>query len=124
MTGVRVVDRESQVVGFDRSLSAAAFANDHDLGEVVEGMTFGVAIMSASAPHGGERHLGGDEVPYLIDGSAKLVFPDDSEPDVEMRSGDVVIVPRGLWHCVEIVDPCHFVYLTPGHGNEIGPQSR
>ena len=123
MTRVRRIDIGSQVVGFDRDLLAAAFTNEHDVGDVVEGMTFGVAFMSENAPHGGERHLGGDEVLYLVEGRARIVFTDDPEPDVEMRPGDVVVVPKGLWHRVDILEPCHIVYLVPGHGNEVRPPS-
>ena len=121
MPGARKVDRETQVVGYDRKLAASLYTNEHELGEPVEGLTFGVAIMSENAPHGGERHKGGDEVLYLIDGRARLIFTDDPEPDVELRPGDVVVVPKGLWHRVEIIEPCHLVYLTPGHGNEVRP---
>ena len=119
--GAQKVDPKTQIVGFDSDLAAALCANGHELSEPIEGMTFGVATMSEDAPHGGERHLGGDELLYLVHGRARLVFTDDPLPDVEMRSGDVFVVPRGLWHRVEILDPCHFVYLTPGHRNEIRP---
>ena len=77
--------------------------------------------MSENAPHGGERHPAGDEVLYLVDGKAKLIFTDDAEPDVGLESGDMVVVPKGAWHRVEIVKPCHFVYLTPASNNEIRP---
>ena len=117
--GARKIDQETQIVGFDRELAAIQCPNEHELSEPVEGITFGVAIMFEDAPHGGERHLGGDEVLYLIEGRARLIFTDDPEPDVAIRSGDAVVVPKGLWHRVEILDTCHFVYLTPGHGNEI-----
>lgn len=115
------VDPKTQVVGFDGSLTARAQADEHDPVEPLDGMTFGVAVMSGDAPHGGERHSGGDEVLYLIDGKARIVYTDDPEPDVVMMPGDVVIVPRGLWHRVEILEPCHLVYLTPGRGNEVRP---
>ena len=121
MPKTRRVNPDSHVIGFDGDLNASTYANEHDLSEPVEGMTFGVALMSRNAPHGGERHLGGDEVLYLIAGRARLVYPDDPEPDVELWPGDVVVVPRGLWHRVEILEPCHLVYMTPGHGNEVRP---
>lgn len=124
MVGTRKVDPESQIIGFDSNLSASQYASAHDLDEHIEGMTFGVAIMSENAPHDGERHLAGDEVLYLVDGRARLVFTNGSEPDVDLRSGDVIVVPKGLWHRVEIIEPCHFVYLTPGHGNEVRPQAQ
>lgn len=123
MPGAIKVDRNTQIIGFDDRLSASTYANEHELREAVDGITFGVAFMSENAPHGGERHLGGDEVLYLIDGKARLIFTDDAEPDVDLRSGDVVVVPKGLWHCVEILEPCHFVYLTPGHSNEVRQSS-
>lgn len=119
MPGARRIDPKTHIVGFDRKLSARPQTNEHDPSVPVEGMTFGVAVMSENAPHGGERHLGGDEVLYLIEGRAKLVFTDDPEPDVDLKSGDVVIVPKGLWHRVEILEQCHFVYLTPGPKNEV-----
>lgn len=123
MPSARRVDPKTRIVGFDSNLTAREYANEHDLSEPVEGMTFGVAVMAENAPHGGERHLGGDEVLYLIEGKARLVFTDDPESDVDLRSGDVVVVPRGFWHRVEILEPCHFVYLTPGHDNEVRPLS-
>ena len=123
MPATRRVDPKTQILGFDRNLTASQYANEHDLTEPVEGMTFGVAVMSENSPHGGERHLGGDEVLYLIDGKARLVFTDDPEPDVDLRSGDLVVVPKGFWHRVDILEPCHFVYLTPGHDNEVRPLS-
>ena len=52
---------------------------------------------------------------------ARLVCTDGPEPDDEVRSGGVAVVPKGLWHDVEIPDPCHFAYLTPGHSNEGEP---
>ncbi len=122
MPGARKVDVATEIVGFDRDLTAIQCPNEHELSEPVDGMTFGVAIMSENAPHAGERHLGGDEVLYLIQGRARLVFTDDPEPDVDLRSGDTVVVPKGLWHRVEILEPCHFVYLTPGHSNEVRPK--
>lgn len=119
MSGARLINCETHVVGIDSDLAATPQTNEHDPDTPIEGMTFGVAMMSENAPHGGERHLGGDEVLYLVAGRARLVFTDDPEPDVELKAGDTVIVPKGLWHCVEILEPCHIVYLTPGQGNEV-----
>ncbi|MBU2675953.1 MAG: cupin domain-containing protein [Gammaproteobacteria bacterium] len=121
MVRTRRVDPETHIIGFNTNLAANLYVNEHDLSEPVEGMTFGVAKIHQKSLHAGERHLAGDEVLYLIDGKARLVFTDDPEPDVDLRSGDVVVVPKGLWHRVDILEPCHFVYLTPGHNNEVRP---
>ncbi|MDJ0700064.1 MAG: cupin domain-containing protein [Woeseiaceae bacterium] len=119
----RRIDPLTHCIGLDRNLDASPQINEHDPEVPVNGLTFGVALMSENAPHGGERHPDGDEVLYLVDGRARLVFTDDPEPDVELEAGDMVVVPRGTWHRVEIIEPCHFVYLTPGLKNEVRPPS-
>ncbi len=121
MAGARKIDITAEIVGLDRRLRAESFPDRPDPGVPVDGYTFGVAIMSGNAPHGGERHPDGDELLYLVSGRARLVFTDDPEPDVELSAGDCVIVARGLWHRVDILEPCHIVYLTPGPNNEVRP---
>lgn len=122
MERARKVDLSGAVIGIDRELNAGVQAlSGHDPDEEVDGMTLGVARMSESAPHGGERHPDGDEILYIIEGRARVVFTDDPLPDVELEAGDTAIVPRGLWHRVEILEPCHLVYMTPGKGNEVRP---
>lgn len=110
------------VVGVDRNLDASVqVLTGHDPDQPVDGMTFGVAIMPQSAPHGGERHPDGDEILYLVSGTARLVFTDDPLPDVLVEAGQTVVVPRGLWHRVDVLEPCHIVYMTPGMNNEERP---
>lgn len=122
MNEARKVDMSTHVIGIDRNLGAEPVVQrGHDSESSLDGMSFGVAIMNANAPHAGERHPDGDELLYLVDGRARLVFTDDPLPDVELAAGDTVIVPRGLWHRVDILEPCHIVYLTPERGNEARP---
>lgn len=123
MTRLQRVNPHTHAVGFDRELDASPCIDEHDPADPVDGLTFGVAFMSENAPHGGERHPDGDEVLYLVKGKARVIFTDDAEPDADLESGDLVVVPRGLWHRVEIIEPCHFVYLTPGPNNEVRPLS-
>ena len=121
MTVARKVDISTHVIGLDRNLAAKRLPALDDPGMPVDGLTFGVARMSGNAPHGGERHPDGDEVLYLIAGHARVIFPDDAEPEIDLLPGEVLIVPKGVWHRVEIIEPCHFVYLTPGLNNEVRP---
>jgi mannose-6-phosphate isomerase-like protein (cupin superfamily) len=85
------------------------------------GVTFGVATMSENSPHGGEVHPDGDEVLYLISGRVKVVFIDSDEEDIEVEPGDGLIVPKGTWHRVDIIEPSQIVYLTPGPNNQFRP---
>ena len=87
----------------------------------VDGLTIGVASMSKNSPHGGEMHPDGDETLYLISGRVRIVFIDSTDPDLELGPGDGAIVPRGLWHRVDILDPSKIVYATPGPNNQYRP---
>jgi quercetin dioxygenase-like cupin family protein len=122
MTEARIVDPDINVIGIDHNLAATEHPNRPDPGVPVDGLTFGIAVMTKTAPHGGERHPDGDEVLYVVDGRARLIFTDDPLPDVDLQPGAVVIVPKGLWHRVEILEPCHIVYLTPGPNGEVRPR--
>jgi len=85
------------------------------------GVTFGVATMSENSPHGGGLHPEGDEVLYLISGKVKVVFLDNEEDDIEMGPGGGLLVPKGTWHRVDIIEPSQIVYLTPGPNNQFRP---
>jgi quercetin dioxygenase-like cupin family protein len=77
--------------------------------------------MSENSPHGGERHPDGDEVLYLISGRVNVVFLDSDEEDIEIVPGDGLVVPKGTWHRVDIIEPSQIVYLTPGPNNQFRP---
>lgn len=87
----------------------------------VQGATFGVATMSENSPHNGEMHPDGDEVLLLISGRVRVVFPDDPVDDIDVNPGDGLVVPKGMWHRVDILEPSRIAYLTPGPNNEYRP---
>lgn len=87
----------------------------------VDGHTFGVATMTENSRHDGEMHPDGDEVLYLIDGKVRVTLETDPVLELEMHPGDGVIVPQGVWHRVDILEPSQIVYLTPGPGGKYRP---
>ncbi len=121
MTKAVRFDPSSHTVGLGRDLSATTMPEQPDPPLPFDGMTFGVATMSENSPHGGERHPDGDEVLYLVSGHARIVFLDSNENDIDIHPGDGLVVPRGVWHRVDIIEPCQIVYLTPGPNNEFRP---
>lgn len=121
MNGPRKFDPATHVIGIDRGLAASTLPEQPDPPLPFAGMTFGVATMSENSPHGGEMHPDGDEVLYLIAGRARVVFLDSAAEDVEMQPGDGLVVPKGTWHRVDILEPCQIAYLTPGPNNEFLP---
>ncbi len=114
-------DVDSQTVGLDRELAAALVPAQPDPPIPVDGYTFGVATMSENSPHGGEMHADGDEVLYLISGRVRVVFINGDFDDIEVAPGDGLIVPKGTWHRVDILEPSQIVYLTPGPDNRFKP---
>ena len=116
-----VFDPATHVIGLGRDFKATKLPERPDPPIPVEGMTFGVAAMSENSPHGGEMHPDGDEILYLISGRVKVVFLDDPLDDVDVRPGDGLVVPQGVWHRVDIIEPSEIVYLTPGPNNEFRP---
>lgn len=111
-------DPAAYTIGIDRGLAASKVPERPDPPIPFEGLTFGVATMSGNSPHGGERHPDGDEVLYLVSGQVKVVFLDDPVDDILINPGDGLVVPKGMWHRVDILEPSQIVYLTPGPNNE------
>ena len=111
-------DPDTETIGLSRALQARKVPAQPDPPVPVDGITFGVASMAENSPHGGEMHPDGDEILYLIAGKARVVFLDSDADDIELRPGDGMVVPQGVWHRVDILEPCQIVYLTPGPNNQ------
>ena len=47
----------------------------------------------------------------LDDGDQRAV---GVETKVLLRSGDAYVVPRGVWHRLESVEPSYLIHVTPG----------
>lgn len=114
-------DPTTHTIGLSRNFEASLVAEQPDPPIPFAGVTFGVATMAENSPHGGERHPDGDEILYLISGRARVVFLDSEEDDIELLPGDGLVVPKGVWHRVDILEPCQIVYATPGPNNEFRP---
>ena len=121
MTKPIIFNPSTHTIGLNRGLAATKMPERPDPPVPFSGVTFGVATMSENSPHGGEMHPDGDEVLYLISGRVNVVFLDDDEVDIEMGLGDGLVVPKGTWHRVDIIEPSQIVYLTPGPNNQFRP---
>jgi mannose-6-phosphate isomerase-like protein (cupin superfamily) len=121
MSNPTVFDPATHTIGLSRDLVASKIPARPDPPVPVDGVTIGVATMTENSPHGGEIHLDGDEILYLIYGRARVVFLDDPVEDIEMRPGDGLVVPKAIWHRVDILEPCKIVYVTPGPNNDFRP---
>lgn len=90
----------------------------------IDGYSIGVIpVLDRPAPHRGEMHPDGDEYLYIASGRIVVVL-DDGDLDTvgdetvhEVGPGEAFIVPRGVWHRIDIVEPAHLVHVTPGPGS-------
>ena len=114
-------DPREYAIGMQHNFSAVLIPERPDPQIPFDGATFGVASMSENSPHGGERHPDGDEILYLISGRIRVVFLDSAADDIDALPGDGLIVPKGMWHRVDILEPSEIVYLTPGPNSTYRP---
>ena len=111
----------THTVGLTRGFAASTMTERPDPPVPFSGVTFGVATMSENSPHDGEVHPDGDEILFLISGRVNVVFIEGDEEDIEVGPGDGLVVPKGMWHRVDIIEPSQIVYLTPGPNNRFRP---
>jgi quercetin dioxygenase-like cupin family protein len=121
MSEISNFDAKNQTVAINHDLLAETMPARPDPAIPVDGYTFGVATMTENSPHDGEMHPDGDEILYLIDGKVRVTLETVPVEELEMLPGDGMIVPKGVWHRVDILEPSQIVYLTPGPGGEYRP---
>ncbi len=121
MTKPIIFSPSTHTIGLNRELEASKVPERPDPPIPIRGVTFGVATMSENSPHGGEMHPDGDEILYLISGRVRVVSPDDPEEDIPVSPGDGLVVPKGMWHRVDIIEPSQIAHVTPGPNNEFRP---
>ncbi len=114
-------DPSIHTVGLSRDLLASLVPARPDPPIPVDGVTIGVATMTENAPHDGEMHPDGDEVLYLISGRVRVTLETAAVEELEMQPGDGLIVPKGVWHRVDVLEPCQIMYVTPGPHSEFRP---
>jgi len=70
-----------------------------------------------------ERHPAGDEVVVVLSGHQTLIQDvDGKERRIELRAGQAVINPRGVWHTADVHEPGSVLFITPGRGTEHRPR--
>jgi len=97
----------------------------------LDGHTFGVADIDEPPPHNGEVHPDGDELVYVISGSAALLLEEGGTLETigevtrhVLEAGDAFVIPQGHWHRFETIEPYRLVHLTPGPGDGHRPLTR
>ena len=107
-----VFRRTPQSTAADRKGSVARLASYRD------GLL--LAIKASGKDHW-ERHLTGDELVHILDGSATLeIVCDDGPPQsYALRAGTVAVIPQGAWHRVLSAQGATQMAVTPFPGEHI-----
>jgi mannose-6-phosphate isomerase-like protein (cupin superfamily) len=115
-------DLSTVVVGLRRDGKAQLMPNVPGPPQRIDGFTVGAPVMTRPAPHNGEMHPDGDEVLLLISGHVSVLLEEEASKRVlELRPGQAVIVPRGVWHRVLPNEPSQLLHITPGPGGQHRP---
>jgi quercetin dioxygenase-like cupin family protein len=66
-----------------------------------------------------ERHPAGEELVVLLSGRVDVIQDlDDGERMIELRPGEALINPRGVWHTSNVHEPGEALFITAGMGTE------
>lgn len=69
-----------------------------------------------------ERHPVGDEVLCLIEGAVRVLLrpqrDGDAVPALQLSAGQMLVVPRGCWHRLQVLRPGRLMFVTPARGSE------
>jgi mannose-6-phosphate isomerase-like protein (cupin superfamily) len=109
---LRMFRRTPQATAADRKGSVA------ELGTYRDGLL--LAIKASGVDHW-ERHLAGDELVHILDGTATLdIVCDDGPPQsLALRAGTLAVVPQGAWHRLRSPDGATQFAVTPFPGETI-----
>jgi len=118
-------DLSTSTVGLLRDGSSDVVVNGQGPPRRVDGFTVGAPVMVRNAPHNGELHPDGDELLYLVSGRVDVILEENgSEHVVEVTAGQAFVVPRGVWHRVNLREPSRILHITPGPRGDHRPLGR
>jgi mannose-6-phosphate isomerase-like protein (cupin superfamily) len=81
------------------------------------GFTFSAMTMSRDELHDGEMHPDGDEIVYVASGRIEVAFEGRSELPVQVNAGEGVIIPKGIWHKVRVLELGELVTISQGQAS-------
>jgi mannose-6-phosphate isomerase-like protein (cupin superfamily) len=65
-----------------------------------------------------ELHPAGDELLHILAGKSELTVREErGEITRTLRTGDLVVIPRGCWHSNDAPSGVTMLYMTPRSGN-------
>ena len=69
-------------------------------------------------------HPDGDELLFVLSGRIDVILEDGGDREhvgaervEEVHAGQAIVVPKGVWHRVDVREPSRMVHITPGPGD-------
>lgn len=119
--GASPISFEGKVANISRGRAISIVAAPEGPPRRIDGYSVGaVPVPEGPGPHAGEVHPDGDELLYVVSGTMEVTLDDGDEHRVGeettilLRAGEACVVPRGVWHRVEALEPSRLVHVTPG----------
>ena len=109
-------------VSLDDAFGKLTFLRDRTPGSTDEGAFAkladyrdgGVFIVHYAGRSEWERHRAGDEVVMVVEGSTTMfMLIDGEEVSSTLGAGELVVVPRAVWHRFETPDGVKVISVTP-----------
>lgn len=57
------------------------------------------------------KHTNEDELFYVFKG--KIIIQLKDQPDINLRKGEMVVIPRGIEHCPKSTEPSYVILFEP-----------
>lgn len=86
------------------------------------GFTFSTVTMSRGSMHDGEMHPDGDEIVFVVSGSIEVVLELDESCTVHVGKGEGIVIPKGVWHKVRVLELGQLITISPGPGFQHRPK--
>lgn len=104
----------SHNVGFGTTGKATVAETGNGPPPEINGLSVGVVDLAESPPHGGEIHPDGDELVCVLEGTVRLHVEHPIDDSITVCSGEAIVIPRNVWHRLEVIEPSRLLTATPG----------
>jgi mannose-6-phosphate isomerase-like protein (cupin superfamily) len=118
----RTFDLSHSLLGLQRDGKATVIPWESGPPPRVDGFVVSAPFITRNAPHGGEMHPDADEILFLMSGCVHVILEEEGvENTIEVRPGQALVVPKGVWHRVLVQEPSQLLHITPGPNGQWRP---
>jgi mannose-6-phosphate isomerase-like protein (cupin superfamily) len=111
-----VIDDDARATRFSGTRAELAAGAGRILGMGVVGVTDDASVHADFW----ERHPAGDEILYVLEGRVlAAVEGDGGAEEAVVEAGQAIVVPKGRWHRLRVLEPGRLLHVTTAPGSEL-----